>query len=50
MQLHHQGILVIGPNCWEAIDDLYFLERTCALQVEMMKLGGDPKKCAMTDA
>ena len=49
MQMHHHGLLVVGPNCWEAMDDLYFFEKTARLQVEMVKIGGDPKKCALSD-
>lgn len=47
--MHHHGVIVIGPNCWEAMDDLYFLEKCCKLQVELMKMGKDPRKCAMED-
>ncbi len=28
----HHGVIVVGPNVAEALDDLYYLERACEIQ------------------
>jgi len=28
----HHGVIVVGPNVAEALDDLYYLERACETQ------------------
>lgn len=46
---HHHGVFVIGPCAACAVDDIYYFEKACKLQCEMMKMGQDPKKAAMSE-
>jgi len=49
MLLRHHGIIVIGPNCAEALEDLYYFEKSAKLQCELSSMGQDPKDCAMSN-
>lgn len=42
-------MFVVGTCAAVAIDDVYWFEKSCQLQVELKMLGSDPKKCAMSD-
>lgn len=46
----HHGVFVIGPSASCALDDTYFFEKACKLQVELIKIGDDPKACVMSEA
>jgi ribulose-5-phosphate 4-epimerase/fuculose-1-phosphate aldolase len=37
--LANHGVIVVGETVAEAFDDLYFLERTCELQILAMQTG-----------
>ena len=41
--------MVIGGSCAEALSNLYYFEKACKVQIEMMSMRLDPKKCAMSD-
>lgn len=43
MFLEHHGVLVVGSSIAYAFDDLYYLERTCELQLIAMSSGMDLK-------
>jgi len=46
--LRNHGILIVAENLWEAMDDLYYLERSALFQVEALKAaGGDMSKLAI---
>ena len=49
MTMRHHGVIVVGPSCAEAIEDLYYFEIACRLQVELKNMGHKIKECAMTD-
>ena len=40
----NHGIIVVGPSVAQAFDDLYYLERTCQLQVLAMSTGRPMKR------
>jgi ribulose-5-phosphate 4-epimerase/fuculose-1-phosphate aldolase len=37
--LASHGVIVVGPTCGEAFDDLYYLERACMNQIQAMSTG-----------
>ncbi len=49
MMMNHHGINVIGPNAAEALEDLYYFERSARLNVEIRNMGQDPAKCSMSN-
>lgn len=49
MSMRHHGVIVVGPTCAQAMEDLYYFEISCRLQVELKNMGHSIRKCAMTD-
>lgn len=39
MTQRHHGIFVIGSCASSAVDDVYYFEKACKIQCEMMKMG-----------
>jgi len=49
LQLKTHGIITIGGNCAQALEDLYYFEKACKIQVDLMGMRLKPKDCAMTE-
>ena len=49
LQMCNHGIVVAGASCAEALEDIYYFEKACRLQVEVMGMRLNAKDCAMSD-